>query len=150
MKDNIQMIQRIQSIFFLLAATCFGGEFATSFASSDQAINGLFGDQMFNLQDHLGLQILAALGVLLSLTAIFLYKKRDNQIKLGYVITTLAILLPIAAILIYMGDSDVLEGAVINDNAGLYLPIGMILFALLAVRFVKKDSKLVQSMDRLR
>lgn len=150
LKDNIQMIQRIQSIFFLLAAGCFGGEFATSFASTNKSVNGLFNDQVYNLQDHIGLQIIVGLGLVLSLVAIFLYKNRDNQIKLGYVIATLAILLPIAAILIYMGQSEGLETVEVNDDLGLYLPVGMILFTLLAVRFVKKDNQLVQSMDRLR
>lgn len=144
------MIQRIQSIFFLLTASCFGGEFATSFATSNKSVTGLFSDQLFNLHDHIGLQIIGGLGILLSIVAIFLYKKRDNQIKLGYLITTLAILLPVTAILIYMGESEALAAVEISDSIGLYLPLGMIIFSLLAVRFVKKDNKLVQSMDRLR
>ena len=144
------MIQRIQSVFFLLAGLFFGGGFATSFASSNQTVEGIFSDQLYRLDDHIGLQILAGLGILFSIAAIFLYRNRTNQIKIGYLITTLAILLPIAAILIYSNQTAQLETVVIEDQAGLYLPIGTIICALLAVRYVRKDEKLVQSMDRLR
>ena len=144
------MIQRIQSIFFFLSAACFGGEFATSFAESSQSISGIFEDQLYNLSDHVGLQIIAGIGMILSLLSIFMYKNRMNQIKLGYIITTLAILLPIAAVLIYINQSQNLDQAVISDRIGLYLPIGMIICSTLAVRFIKKDEKLVESMDRLR
>jgi len=149
-KNRRHMIQRIQSIFFLLAAACFGGEFATSFAKSNTIAEGIFSDQLYNLSDHVGLQVLAGLGALLSIIAIFLYKNRDNQVRLGYVVTTLAILLPIAAVLIFTNQSAQMGDAEISDQAGLYLPIGMIICSMLAVRFVKKDNKLVQSMDRLR
>lgn len=144
------MIQRIQSIFFFIAAACFGGEFATSFAASSQSASGIFSDQVYNLTDHIGLQIIAGLGVLLAIATIFLFKNRDLQIKLGYGVATLAILLPIVAVLIYSNQMDGLGTIEIQDRLGLYLPIGMILFALLGVHFVKKDNKLVESMDRLR
>lgn len=144
------MIQRIQTIFFFLAAACFGGEFATSFASSSKGISGIFSDQLYNLSDHIGLQIIAGLGIILCIATIFLYKNRNLQIKLGYLVTTTAILLPVAAVLIYMNQMEGLDTAEVQDRIGLYLPIGMILFALLGVRYVKKDSKLVESMDRLR
>ncbi len=143
------MIQRIQSLLFLLAAACFGGEFATSMASSDQSVSGIFGDQLYTLSDHPALQVIAGLGILLSLVAIFLYQNRNNQIKLGYVVATLAILLPVVALLLFMNEPN-LDNIEVSDNLGLYLPLGMIIFSLLAVRFVKKDNKLVESMDRLR
>lgn len=144
------MIQRIQSIFFLLCAGFFGGEFAAPFATSTQSVAGIFSDQMYNLSDHIALQILAGLGIALSLLAIFLYKNRKNQIKLGYLITTIAILLPLVGILIYMNETKELADFPINDGLGIYLPIGALIMAILATRFVKKDDQLVDSMDRLR
>ena len=144
------MIQRMQSLFFLLAAGCFGGEFATSFASSDIANEGIFSDQLYNLSDHPGLQIITGIGLLISIAAIFLYRNRTLQVKLGYVLATIAILLPVVAVLIFMNHTGQAENLQIEDQLGLYLPLGMIVFSLLAVRYVKKDEKLVQSMDRLR
>jgi len=101
------------------------------------------------ISDHPALQVIAGLGILLSLVAIFLYQNRNNQIKLGYVVATLAILLPVVALLLFMNEPN-LDNIEVSDNLGLYLPLGMIIFSLLAVRFVKKDNKLVESMDRLR
>ena len=98
--------------------------------------------------DHPALIGLAGLGAILSLVALFMYQHRKNQIKTGYVLTTLAILLPIVALLLMM--SDPAEESTIKDHVGAYLPIGMILFSALAIRFTKKDEKLVKSMDRLR
>lgn len=144
------MIQRIQTIFFLLAGLCFAGQFALPFATAATPEPGIFSDAMYSVQDHVGLMILAGLGVLLSLAAIFMYGNRKNQIKTGYLISTVAIIMPIISVLIYMGQVDNMGSNQINDGLGLYLPIGMIAFALLGVTFTKKDEKLVQSMDRLR
>jgi len=147
------MIQRVQSIFFLLAALCFGGEFLVAFAKSASTLKGLFSDQLYNLYDHPALLAICGLGAAVSLATIFLFKNRPLQKKLGYLIITLATLLPIVAILLYMNDSQAMSDTnqvEIADSAGLYLPLGMILFAGLAVRGVSKDDKLVESMDRLR
>ena len=150
MKTIFKMIQRIQSIFFLLCAGFFGGAFTVPFATTSKSITGIFSDQMYNLSDHIALQILAGLGIAFSLGAIFLYKNRKNQIKLGYVITTVAILLPLIGILIYMNETKELSDFIVEDGIGIYLPIGTIITAILATRFVKKDEQLVASMDRLR
>lgn len=146
------MIQRVQSIFFLLAALCFGGEFLTAFATSSSSVAGMFKDQLYNLYDHPALLAICGLGALLSLVTIFLYKNRNLQKKLGYLIITLAILLPIVAVLLYTNDNAASDEvtANISDSVGLYLPLGMILFAALAVRGVSRDNDLVESMDRLR
>ncbi len=143
------MIQRIQSIFFLLTAACFGGEFGTSFASSDVSAAGIFQDNSYTLSDHPSLQVITGLGILLAIAAIFLYKNRDLQIKVGYGALTMAILLPVVAAVLFMNEPG-LDSVAISDNLGIYLPIGMIVCSILAVRFVKKDNKLVESMDRLR
>ncbi|MEL6388551.1 MAG: DUF4293 domain-containing protein [Bacteroidota bacterium] len=144
------MIQRIQTLFFLLAAIGFGVLFFLPFATSDVAINGLFEDSIYQIGDHIALQLITALGVLLSVLAIFMYRHRSNQIKTGIGATTMAILLPIVAVLIYMNDPVTSSDTTIEDHAGLYVPIVVVVCALLAVRFVRKDDKLVKSMDRLR
>ena len=144
------MIQRIQTIFFLLAGACFGGEFATSFAAATTTQVPLFADGVYNVFDHIGLQLLAGLGLVMCLLVIFLYKNRQTQIKIGYLCTTLAILLPVAAVLIYMNQTQSAADFQVEDQLGIYLPIGMIIFSLLGVKYVKRDDKLVESMDRLR
>ena len=145
-----KMIQRLQSLFLLLAALSFGLEYAFPFAASDAPVTGLFGDGIYNINDHIALQGLTIAGALLCLFIITLYKNRSLQLRLGYLAITIAILLPVIAVLIYSNQTAGLEDANISDRAGLYLPIGMILFVGLALRFIRKDEKLVRSMDRLR
>ncbi len=145
------MIQRLQSIFYVLTGIFFGAEFAFPFASTPTNVSqGLFKDSLYNIQDNIALQVLAVIGVLLSIAALFMYRNRKNQIKTGYILATIAIILPIVAILIFTGQAEQLNNTEVSDELGLYLPIGMIVFSLLGVRYTKKDEQLVKSMDRLR
>ena len=144
------MIQRLQSVFLLLAAVCFGLEFKLPFASSNQAAEGLFSDQVYDISDHIVLQGLTIIGTVLCLGLILLYRNRALQRRLSYLAITVAIILPVIAILIYSNQTAQLSDIEIYDQAGLYLPLGMVVFIALALRFIKKDDRLVRSMDRLR
>lgn len=144
------MIQRIQSIFFLLSGICFGGEFATSFLATTPSVEGIFKDGLFNLSDHTSLQIISGLGVILSLAAIFLYAHRNNQIKVGYLIVVLSISLPLVAFVLFQSGAENVQLADVSLQPGIFLPLGILIFAILGIRSTKKDEKLVQSMDRLR
>ena len=145
------MIQRVQSIFYLLAAMCFGGLFKFPFATSEVSIPQYLGDMVYNIMDHAVMTVLASIGVLVSLVAIFLYNNRRLQVRLGYFIIILSLLLPLVSFLLIYNEKTALEdSSQINDGFGLYLPILALLFGILANRFVKKDDKLVRSMDRLR
>lgn len=145
------MIQRIQSIFLLLSSIGFFSLFSLPFAVSDTAIPQLLADRMYNIQDHVVLIILAVAGGLLGLTAIFLFKNRELQIKLSNFLIIVTLLLPLVAfLLIYNEGTAMIEGATIDDGTGLYVVAINIVFAFLASYFIKKDQKLVESMDRLR
>jgi len=145
------MIQRIQSIFYLIAALCAGSLFFLPIATSDKAAALFLEDKVFNVQDHNGLIIIAALAVLLPLIAMFLFKNRPLQLKLGALGMIFPLLLIGAGVWMFLksGTAEV-DSATINLGAGLFLPIAVILFGILANRFVKKDEDLVQSSDRLR
>lgn len=144
------MIQRLQSIFLLAAAGFFGGNFFTSFASSDEVVNGIFSDKVYTIQDNPMLMILACVGGIAALISIFLYQNRKLQLKISYLIITAAILLPLIAVLIYSNQTQGLQNIMVEDELGLYLPIGAIAFTALAIRYIRKDDNLVKSMDRLR
>lgn len=145
------MIQRIQSIFLFLTSAAFFALFAVPFARSTEPMKNFFSDMIFNIQDHIVLMILAGLGGLVALANIFLFRNRPLQIKLGYMLITLGIILPVVAALLIMNDgSPVEEGVEVSDGLGLYVPVAILLFAGLSVYFIKKDEKLVRSMDRLR
>ena len=146
------MIQRIQSLFLLLASAAAFGLFALPFASTGTSIatSSLFSDATYNLNDHIGLLILFGLSGVLALVSIFLFKNRKLQMTLSRLALVSNILGMILAVIIFWQDLQGMGEAVPNDQAGAYLPIGFIIFASLALRFIGKDDKLVRSMDRLR
>lgn len=145
------MIQRIQTLFLLLTALIFGLLFMVPFAISNKPSVQFLSDGVFEITDHPALIALAVLGGLLAIISIFLFQKRKVQLKLGYVIIVMAILLPVLAFLLFTNASAQVDSTVVvEDQIGLFLPIGAIVSAALANYFIRKDDKLVKSMDRLR
>ncbi len=146
------MIQRIQSVFLLLASAATFGLFGLSFAKSDQAIanSQLFSDQQFNLMDDTVLMVLFCLAGAIAFLAIFLFKNRVLQRNL----TLLSIVMSLAAMgwSVFQFTQDAASKATeaVEFGFGLGLPVLAIIFAAIAARFIKRDDKLVRSMDRLR
>jgi uncharacterized membrane protein YidH (DUF202 family) len=145
------MIQRIQTIFLALAAGAFFSLFGLPFATTNVASANALSDQVFDISDNIILLIIAALGGLIAVISIFLFKTRKRQMSLGYILIILGILLPIAAYLTFMEEAQSLPAtAQISDGVGAYVPFAAIVFAIAANYFIKKDEKKVRSMDRLR
>jgi len=145
------MIQRVQTIFLILTALVFGSLFKVPFAISDQPSVQFLADRVYDITDHPALLGLTILGIVLSIIAIFLFRKRKVQLKMGYLIIVMAILLPVVAFLLFTNTSaDADPNVQVSDQIGMFMPIGAILFASLANYFIRKDEKLVKSMDRLR
>ena len=147
------MIQRIQTIFLLLVAAAFGGLLALPFATS--AINDspdatLFADGRYMVFDALTLELLTGVGILLALISIFLYKRRKMQLRFGYLLIGIALALSILAFFFLSNRPETSVTTSIHLGAGLALPPASIIFALLANHFIRKDDKLIKSMDRLR
>lgn len=146
------MIQRIQSVFLLLAALGFAGLFFLPFATSPQPDAVLFADLSYDLKDHIILLILTALGVLGSLSAIFLFRNRVTQLRLSYIAVIAAILLVVVGVLLFLNatKTSTITAQHIEDGAGLYLIPLIITLLIFAIRGINKDEKTVRSMDRLR
>lgn len=145
------MIQRVQSLFYLLATICAGSLFFLPMVTSDKAAGLFMEDQVFNVFDHIGLTIIAALATLLPFVAIFLFKNRSTQLKVGASSLIFPLLLMIAAVLILTGMGKEAElSANLFPKMGIYLSLAAIMFSILGNRFVKKDDELVKSSDRLR
>jgi len=143
------MIQRIQSIFMLLASGSLGLEFVFPFATSSQGGTGYFTDNVFNLFDNNILLGLISIGILLSLVSIFLFKNRKLQVNANWLVMVLCLGIIGASYLLASQDqSGSLEG--INIGIGAILPLISFILLLLANRFIGKDENLVKSMDRLR
>jgi len=145
------MLQRIQSIFLILTSGAFFSLFASNFASSDKTAIGIFSDQLYNVMDNPILIVMTVMGGALALVSIFMFRNRPLQLRLGYLLIVLSILLPLVAGLLMYNEGSLNDpNVVIEDGIGIYLPIAALVTTLLAIRFIKKDNKLVKSMDRLR
>lgn len=145
------MIQRIQTIFLLLAGGAFGALFALPFASTTSPeTEGIFSDSVYNVMDNPALLALAVIGILITVIAIFSFNKRPVQMKLGYLGMVVAILIPVVALLYFSSQVGQLADQPTADELGMFVPGLALIFFLLANYFIKKDDKLVKSMDRLR
>lgn len=143
------MIQRIQSVFLLLASLFFFGEFAFPFFKSSAAKTGFFTDTVYTVQDHPALLGITIAGGVLCFLTIFLFNNRSLQQKLVYVGLILSIALIAVAIILGMSDTPDLFSAE-SVFIGSFLPIGAMLMLGLSLKGINKDEKLVKSMDRLR
>jgi len=146
------MIQRIQSIFLLLASGSAFSLFAFPFASAgDMGATSVFADGLYNIMDNIALIILFCLAGLLTFIAIFLFRDRKKQLLIGRVAITANIIGLVLAVVLFINDTQNMAANVTPDDGfGAYLPFLFLVFAFLANHFIGKDEKLVRSMDRLR
>ncbi|MBI2280502.1 MAG: DUF4293 domain-containing protein [Bacteroidetes bacterium] len=157
------MIQRIQSVFlalvFVLGIVLFISP-VLSFISYENvfimnAYHTINSVDNTVVSKNIGIGAMQGLIAILALISIFLYKKRQLQIKLCK-FNILLVALQIAAIVMYI---DVAKGTISPDapndvligiKYGVIFPILSLIFLYLSIRFIKKDEDLIRSADRLR
>ena len=145
------MIQRIQTIFLILAALSFGALFKLPLLSSTTPSTQFLADSIYNIQDHLILLSITGFAIGVSVLSIFLYKNRKLQRRLVYLVIFLAIAFSIAAyFLLKTNGGEAMNTPGIHIKAGIFLPLAGMIFCFLAGYYIGKDEKLVKSMDRLR
>ncbi len=149
------MIQRIQSVYLLLASMAGFGQFALPYlrTTSDNPASALpaLSDQVFNPLDNPGLLGLSILSALISFVAIFLYKNRGMQGRItGGAVLCSALLAALLGVSTYQLMGNLPTGGSVQYQAGLALPAVSLLLQWLAGRSIKKDEALVRSVDRLR
>lgn len=154
------MWQRIQTIFLILAAVVLGLLFApimsffTVSGTQDlvqQSEVNMLGDGIFNIQDHIIFSILAIIGILASIAAIFLFKNRTLQLTLSRLTLVMSILILILMVVFFYIDYQLITAnSEVSGEFGILSPVLGIIFSALAGRGIKKDSELVRSSDRLR
>lgn len=136
------MLQRIQTIYFLLAVILSAGLiFVLPVWENYQ------GQYVF-AQENLMVFLLFLGSALLSLTTIFMFKNRKLQFVLGrFNIILNFILLGLFVVwsLMVPGERNISEKGI-----GMLIPVFSIVFLVLANKAVKKDEDLVKSADRLR
>ena len=142
------MIQRIQSLWLLIASAALGAIFLFPFAKSLKSFGDIYKDQLFNINDHIVLLVLTALGVLISLISIFVFSNRKLQIKLNFLGILIGLALLGVAIGMYTKNQS--ESESVSLQFGFFLPIAYMIFILLANFAINKDENLVKSSNRLR
>lgn len=154
------MLQRIQSIF-LLGAMASGLSLLIdpmNLASVQGDVTllksqpeSMLDDGVFHTSDHILLIILVGLTALLSLVSIFQFKNRNRQLTLvRLTMISFLLLLLLAGFFFYQDYSQLNAGSLFDVGIGALAPVVGILFSILAIRAIRKDEKLIRSMDRLR
>lgn len=131
------MIQRIQSIYFLVAVI-----FMTlmSFKIPVYNLNEIF----FMAQDDTKIFILTIGGAIFSLLGLFMYKNRKFQMKLIRLTVLIQMIIGIRILIIFK------KFEVVLNNSFLFLLVFTLIALIMAYRGVKKDDDLVRSVDRIR
>lgn len=150
------MIQRIQTLYLLLAAAALGLQFVLPYAvapaGSVTDAAATFSDGVFDLNDRLGLLINTVVAAALALVALFLYKNRLAQSRMtSFGLFASAILaVTLAAQFFFLGNEAGSSIGNIRYQAGVGLPAAAALLLWLANRGIRRDEALVRSADRLR
>lgn len=163
MQENIEVMwQRIQTVYLIVAiALCiFLFSLPLAEVTVDEVVNifdilGLIGrkagDRIFSTY---AIASLNAVSILLSAVVIFLYKRRQLQIKLTQL--NLFVQAAMIAVFFFMVDMAASEiqgmGSTIkvDYSGGSIVILVPIIFVFLALKAIKKDEALIRSADRLR
>jgi len=145
------MIQRKQSIWLLLAALLNAAVFLGANFSIETRIQNVLQTNRYTVLQHLPSTLFILAAIVLSLIAIFLFRKRPLQMKMSLI----ALLATMAYCLInWMRIKEVFANNKMISNYSFGLasitPYFAIVFILLACLGIRKDEKLVKSLDRLR
>ena len=141
MTQKIQMIQRIQTLYLIVAAIVTG---VLPFLVPLRTDNNV----AYYFTSEWSYMILFELSTVLSIVSIFLYKTRQHQFVLG----RLNIILNLILLGLLIFNSITLSGdvALSKKGIGLMLPFVSIVLLVLANKAIQKDEKLVKSSNRLR
>lgn len=139
------MIQRLQSIWLLLAAAFDAVTFRFPFYSGDW-LKDNFPDKVvdLNAQTNIWLTILTVMTGALAFVTIFLFDNRKLQLRLTY----LGIFMSVILLVLYFVEM----GSFVHGTVALWCIFYFAILGclILAARGITKDEKLIKSMDRLR
>lgn len=168
------MLQRVQSIFLLLVAICmilmlFFPIWSKGGTSDDQtemielnafkqvytSVDTMSADQESAMEEEtvsrIYIAILALIAAGVAVFSIFKYGNRLTQIKLG-ALNSLLMAGTLGLSLYFIMDAEKVVNPSVQGNysLGFFMPIAALIFNMLANRFIRRDEKLVRSVDRIR
>lgn len=144
------MIQRIQSLYLLIAAVLSSGLIFAVQLWTQQSGALVKAMDLFAAKE-LSLQLIPVLffgTAVLSVVTIFLFKNRQLQFVLSRL--NMLINLFLLGLLIYVSQTLSGEASVSEKGIGMFIPVIVVLLLVIANRAIKKDEDLVKSVDRLR
>ena len=131
------MIQRIQSIYLLVAAISMT---LISFKVPVYNLN----ETLFMVQDDTKMFVLTIVGAIFSLLGLFMFKNRKFQMKLIRLTVLIQMIIGIRIFMLFN------KFEVVLNNSFLFLMAFTLIALIMAYRGVKKDDDLVRSVDRIR
>ncbi len=145
------MIQRIQSLFLLLAATSYVALFFLPIATTKTPFGDILADGIFYTTEHSWLTAFAALATVVILVTIFLYNNRPLQLKMCLLSTLFSAAWLLTALYqIVLLDQSGGEERFVNHSISFFAFIAGIFFTAAAFYNIKQDENTVRSMDSLR
>lgn len=158
------MIQRIQTVYLTASVIACVLLFSFPMAKFNNDVQGTYilsviGVKYLNMVDPpifvnfwltFPLLILAIASIIITGSAIFLYKKRRSQLILVNISFLLNVIVVAVIYLYYIGYVENLSKVVASYQFGIFLPLISLALLVLANRSIRKDEVLVKSTDRLR
>lgn len=146
------MIQRIQTLWLLLATLVSAILFSVDIYSDHILLNGVDTIRTIRVMgDHYPTLILGVVITLIPLIAMFMFKNRKQQraMTLFGIVATIGF---IAMIIMRVGNLAHNTPAGTDGQYHIWaaLPVVSIILMIMAVRGINRDEKLVKSLDRLR
>jgi hypothetical protein len=152
------MIQRIQTVYFLIAEVLIGTLYYLPFAEVTDKEGKIYQLDFTGFLPEIGnntnwmkspLFLLGAVCFLLILVTIFQYKQRMLQISLSSIAAFL--LVGMSGLIFYYGKSaEKMVAGTGSLNLVALSPVIAAIIIYLAIRAINKDEKLVRSIDRIR
>ncbi len=137
------MLQRIQSIWLLLASGCAVLSLKLPFYSGTNK-EGIPSYDLLPDNNHFTLMLVTIIIALISLISIFLYKNRGTQIR----IVIVAMLLEVTLLFLYYRVvSTFLSGTYALSSL---LQAAVLVFLFFAIRGINHDNKIIKESNRLR
>ncbi|MBL0182571.1 MAG: DUF4293 domain-containing protein [Chitinophagaceae bacterium] len=136
------MIQRIQSLWLLLASACAFASYKFPYYSGTNQ-KGV-ADYQLNATESFPLIIVTGIIAVLALFLVFLFKKRTLQLRL----CLLGIVLEALLIFLYYREVKTFSAGTLSLTSILQSIVIIAFF--LAARAINKDEKLIKESDRLR
>ncbi|MBM3416457.1 MAG: DUF4293 family protein [Bacteroidetes bacterium] len=138
------MIQRQQTLWLLLASAAALLSFMFPFVTGKVMENGVEADKVLKADSSFLLLICTGASLILSTAIIFLYKDRKLQMRLCLA----GLLLAVIIIVLYITQMN----KITKSTLALFcvLPFAVLAGYYMAFRNIRKDEKLVKSLDKLR